>query len=233
MGETKAGLLTQRLLTDWQPHTVVVLGIAAGLGGDVAVGDVVAATVVDSYLQNSKAVDSTVGPGFTFEVSGDLYRPSADLVNEVRHFRFAHQSAFKSWQQSGVDQLAAELEEEQLKRLLEKRTVRSEPRIEQRSGSSRNSSCIARGNRSLAFALRRSLPAGPHHAGMGNQGGIGLLSIALDHLTLGRTYLLECQVSRLAGKEPNSAFFHRVERHPPRASPCCAEPGRNTTCPVA
>ena len=59
MGEQRAGRVTQRLLQQFTPATVVVLGIAAGISKDVKLGDVVVADQVESYLQQSKIVDVT------------------------------------------------------------------------------------------------------------------------------------------------------------------------------
>ncbi len=55
MGAVKAGLLTQRLISQWKPRTLVMLGIAAALSKDVHIGDVVIASQVDAYMENAKA----------------------------------------------------------------------------------------------------------------------------------------------------------------------------------
>lgn len=94
MGPTKAGLITQRLVNEYKPNTLVMLGIAAGLSGDVKLGDVVVATVVDAYMENSKAEGQDE---FSFALSGEVYRPSGDLVNFAQNFQFAHRDAFQQW----------------------------------------------------------------------------------------------------------------------------------------
>lgn len=126
MGETKAGLRTQQIRTKWSPKTVVVLGIAAGISKDVMVGDVVVGTLIDSYLQNSKAVDKGT-TSYSFEFSAEAYRPSGDLVNESRHFRYAHQTAFHAWCASAQQRLQGALSEAQVKELTEKGLVRAQP----------------------------------------------------------------------------------------------------------
>src|SRR5260221_13828588 len=47
MGSIKAGLLTQQLLNQWEPRTLVMLGIAASLSKDAQLGDVIIASQVD------------------------------------------------------------------------------------------------------------------------------------------------------------------------------------------
>ncbi len=101
MGERKAALVTQRLLARWLPATVVVLGIAGGIDSDVRLGDVVAATEVESYLEDAKAVDAAEPDRFDFRLAGDTFRPSGDLAKEIRHFKFAHSRQFETWQEDG------------------------------------------------------------------------------------------------------------------------------------
>ena len=101
MGERKAALVTQRLLARWQPATIVVLGIAGGIDSDVRLGDVVAATAVESYLEDAKAVDAAEPDRFDFRLAGDTFRPSGDLVKEILHFKFAHTAEFEKWQEGG------------------------------------------------------------------------------------------------------------------------------------
>jgi nucleoside phosphorylase len=101
MGERKAALVTQRLLNRWQPATVVVLGIAGGIDSDVRLGDVVAATAVESYLEDAKAVDAAEPDRFDFRLAGDTFRPSGDLVKEILHFKFVYSHQFEIWQEAG------------------------------------------------------------------------------------------------------------------------------------
>jgi len=126
MGETKAGLRTQQIRTKWNPKTVVVLGIAAGISKDVMVGDVVVGTLIDSYLQNVKAVDKGA-TSYSFEFSGEAYRPSGDLVNESRHLPYAHRAAFQAWCDSAQQRLQGALSETQINELTEKGLLRAQP----------------------------------------------------------------------------------------------------------
>lgn len=97
MGSVKAGLITQRLISQWKPRTLVMLGIAAALSKDVHIGDVVIASQVDAYLENSKAISATNRDGYEFTFSGEVYRSSSDLLHAVRNFEFVHGNLFQDW----------------------------------------------------------------------------------------------------------------------------------------
>jgi hypothetical protein len=69
MGLLKAGLLTQGLIKRWNPHTLVMLGIAASLDcEDVKIGDVVVANQIDAYLENAKAIPTPEHTSYKFSV---------------------------------------------------------------------------------------------------------------------------------------------------------------------
>lgn len=128
-GEKKAGLLAERINTELQPLTVVVLGIAAGINEDIRVGDVVAATLVDSYIECSKATEQKKGDPFELEPSGDPYRPSPDLVKSLRNLEFANDDDFRRWQEHSSKQLQKLIPEEQLGPLIQTGIVRKNPRL--------------------------------------------------------------------------------------------------------
>jgi nucleoside phosphorylase len=102
MGPTKAGLVTQRLVTEFKPSTIVMLGIAAGITDDVKLGDVIVATQVDAYMENSKAEGEDE---FTLALGGEIYRPSADVVNFSQNFQFVYSNEFQQWQDSCAREL--------------------------------------------------------------------------------------------------------------------------------
>jgi nucleoside phosphorylase/HEAT repeat protein len=124
VGANKAGLITQRLITDWEPNTLVMMGIAASLDKDVRLGDVVVASQVDAYLENSKAVKADAYDGFSFTLGGEVYRNTANLINYVRNFEFVHANSFRSWLQSCSKELRELVDGEVLGDLVSKGLVR-------------------------------------------------------------------------------------------------------------
>lgn len=63
MTHTPSAIETQRLLQSWRPRTIVNVGIAGSPSGEVGLGDIVVATVVDDYLARGKAVESKTDVG--------------------------------------------------------------------------------------------------------------------------------------------------------------------------
>jgi len=114
MGAIKASLATDRFISKWNPQTIIMLGIAASLSDDASVGDVIVASQVDAYLENAKAVPAANQDGYTFKLSGEVYRSSADLLQSVRNFEFAHRKLFLAWQQQCKDELERLLSQDHL-----------------------------------------------------------------------------------------------------------------------
>lgn len=107
MGPTKAALVTQTLLNKYSPATVVNLGIAGGMSKDISLGEVIVATVVDNYLERSRAVAGIADSSFNFELSGEPFRCSGDLIKAVQNLEFAHPLSYQGW----LDKCAAAMSE--------------------------------------------------------------------------------------------------------------------------
>ena len=127
MGPTQTSLATQRLGHLYNPDTVVMLGIAGGISTDVRLGDVVVASQVEAYLENSKAVGKDE---FSFEVSGEAYRPTASLVTFSANFPFAHGAEFQRWQQRCAEVLTSLFpNQEYLDLLITRDLIRTTPHL--------------------------------------------------------------------------------------------------------
>ena len=105
MGPTAAALFTEKLRTRWRVKTIVNVGIAAGLDTDVKLGDVIAVSLADGYLERSKATRTADGSGFCFELSGEPFRPSHQLLESCGNFEFAHFAHHAAWQQICIRRL--------------------------------------------------------------------------------------------------------------------------------
>jgi nucleoside phosphorylase len=106
MGPSAAGLATERLLSRWRPACVVMVGIAASLHEDLAVGDVLVATQVDAYLDKAKAVPDGQD-GFRLLQRSTAHPVDYALVEKVKHLPFAHRALFQGWQTEGRGELSA------------------------------------------------------------------------------------------------------------------------------
>jgi nucleoside phosphorylase len=129
MGSVKAGLLTQRLISQWKPRTLVMLGIAAALSKDVQLGDVIVASQVDAYLENSKAVPASDRNGYVFTFGGEVYRSSSDLLNAARNFEFVYGDSYQDWQAYCASELQQLVPTEDLENLITRRLVSDQVRM--------------------------------------------------------------------------------------------------------
>ncbi|REG28946.1 WD40 repeat protein [Archangium gephyra] len=130
MGEATATLQTERLLRRWKPRVTVMLGIAAGIHGDVRVGDVVVASQVDHYLDGARAQPGKEPGTFELAPGGSVYRADHGLLTRVRHFEFSAPDTYQRWRQSCARQLAELLPDESVRRtLLECDILRTEPEL--------------------------------------------------------------------------------------------------------
>jgi nucleoside phosphorylase/HEAT repeat protein/DNA polymerase III delta prime subunit len=125
MGPTQAALVSQAMMIRYAPQTMVMLGIAGGIDGDVRIGDIIIPTVVDAYLENSKAEKSASGDGFAFVLGGEPFRPSIGWIRLVEHLPFVHKKIFDRWQEECAnDWLALMPDATQREELLAKACVR-------------------------------------------------------------------------------------------------------------
>ncbi len=127
MGPSKAALACERFLARRQPETIVMLGIAGGLNTDVQLGDVVLVTMVNLYLERSKAIEGQE----TFEIKpgGDFYRCSDDLVQASSNLKFAHSNLYRQWQTDSQEVLDKLIPSQRLNQLLSAEWVREKPSI--------------------------------------------------------------------------------------------------------
>lgn len=97
MGPTMAAIVTQRMIGLYQPQTIVMLGIAAGIHTDVRLGDVIVADSIDSYLDRGKLGKQEENHPFPLVLSGQVYQCSADLLHSLHTFKYHHAAAYKQW----------------------------------------------------------------------------------------------------------------------------------------
>jgi tetratricopeptide (TPR) repeat protein/nucleoside phosphorylase len=105
MSPEEAVQYTNRLL-EWQPRTIVNIGIAAALHSDIRIGDVVVPDLVVAYDKTSKAAPKRTGK-WKIEPRSDAFRPSHALVEKIKHFDMAKAETFSRWQERGADEFEA------------------------------------------------------------------------------------------------------------------------------
>lgn len=100
MGPMQAAVAAERLNQNWHPPCMAMLGIAGGINEDVRLGDVVLATQVDAYQENARAVSASVGEGYDFRLSGEVYRSDEAIVTLARNMPFAFHEQQADWLES-------------------------------------------------------------------------------------------------------------------------------------
>lgn len=101
MGPLSAAITATQLIERYRPDLIVVIGIAGSLDRDVALGDVVVASVVNQYQATSKAEQD--GKEFRMSYSGETFRADRSLIKAVIHA--SQYDEYKQWQSAaGGDQ---------------------------------------------------------------------------------------------------------------------------------
>jgi nucleoside phosphorylase len=103
MGKTSAAQMVERLTQRYSVGTIVNIGIAGGIGGDVRVGDVIVASQVDDYLHRAKASPARLAPpldgeeDFVLRGGGAAFPTSYQLVSEIMHLEFSRPEVQQAW----------------------------------------------------------------------------------------------------------------------------------------
>jgi nucleoside phosphorylase/tetratricopeptide (TPR) repeat protein len=173
MGTQKAALVTHRMLDIWKPRSVINVGIAGALSDDIAVGDVVLATEVDQYLERSKAVSSHEPSSSTsedqlerddaqpdlnnwhFELAGEHYRCTEQLLNAFRSLPFAHSARYQQWERNGESRLTSlPIAASERTKLIEAGIVRVTPKVS--DGPIASGPTVASSSPFVAFLKKRN-----------------------------------------------------------------------------
>ena len=129
MGPAKAALAAERLIQHWAPASIVMLGIAAGIHSDLKLGDVIAATQIDGYLEAVKAIGSDAASGFQLQHAGEVYRAPQDMVSLVQNLEFSHVAAHERWSAACAASLASSIPDPA--GLVARGLVRSRPQLQE------------------------------------------------------------------------------------------------------
>lgn len=128
MGAAPAGRIAERLMDDWQPESIVCIGIATGVHEDLRVGDVFVPTQADEYIQDPNAIPAVDDPASLAFVSvGPTRRTDFKVLDGVQKLEFGHTQEYKEF----VDDCAKDLEQllrdpEKRQQLAEQHLIRNE-----------------------------------------------------------------------------------------------------------
>ncbi|MEV0663156.1 hypothetical protein ACIBI3_07985 [Actinomadura luteofluorescens] len=105
MGPENAALAAADLIGEFRVSLVVVIGLAAALSDDIALGDVVIGSEIVEYLNEGKIIgDAKDGTRFDLAMAGTNWKPSARLRTYVQNFphRRASRGALGAWAESAL-----------------------------------------------------------------------------------------------------------------------------------
>jgi nucleoside phosphorylase len=130
MGDTSAALLTERLQSRWRVDSIVNVGIAAGINGDVLIGDVVLVSVADGYLDRAKARDASASDnGFDLKFGGEPFRSTSRLLNQAINFEFANHVIHEETLSSCIRRSCELLKESEAQELRTRGLLRERPAV--------------------------------------------------------------------------------------------------------
>jgi nucleoside phosphorylase len=123
MGPTDAGIVGERLIAQYNPTTIVNIGIAGSMDQNVLVGDVVVADQIDGYLESSKATETGNTQGWEFQLSGDTYKSDPEYVTHATHLKYAHAEPFRRWEHLSRQRLSEWLDATSVKDLKDQHLI--------------------------------------------------------------------------------------------------------------
>ncbi|MFZ4659161.1 MAG: hypothetical protein ACOYNY_19265 [Caldilineaceae bacterium] len=129
MGPTDAGIAGDRLISQFNPATIVSIGIAGSMDKDVLVGDVVVADQTDEYLASSKAIESTNKQDWDIQFSGSAYKSDPAYVAHADHLKYANRDVAEHWESRSKQKLLEWLGSVPTKELIGQQLIRNVPKI--------------------------------------------------------------------------------------------------------
>ena len=129
MGTTKAGIVCERLVAEYNPNLIINIGIAGGMNNEVRLGDIVIADQIDEYLTEAKATNSDNKDAFDLKLSGDVYKTSRTCTVHSNHFQLAYASEYDAWKKSCMEDHAKVIDNETYRKLIKDNLLREHPNL--------------------------------------------------------------------------------------------------------
>ncbi len=129
MGPTDAGMVGDRLIAQFNPTTIVSIGIAGSMDKDVLAGDVVVADQTDEYLASSKALEAKDKQDWDIQFSGNPYKSDPAYVAHAMHLKYAHTGAARNWEDSSWRKLSEWIGSVSTEALISQRLIGKVPGI--------------------------------------------------------------------------------------------------------
>lgn len=127
MGGENASIQTSKLLATYNCSIIINIGIAGALNKDVNVGDIVIADQVESYQKVSKAVQKKDNTTFKLELSGESFKSTRKIVEEIDRLEFQFSKNYIAWKDECSKYLNSILDNDIITELLEKKLILPSP----------------------------------------------------------------------------------------------------------
>jgi nucleoside phosphorylase/5'-deoxynucleotidase YfbR-like HD superfamily hydrolase len=124
MGPARSLAITQQIIEEFDPTTLVNIGIAGALSDDLRLGDIVVADFADHYSYRAKSKEGT---GTQF--GGKPYSTSYQYFNATQQLWFTHEDQFWAWQKYCSDMLDRALPSQKQEELVRSKLINRRPAI--------------------------------------------------------------------------------------------------------
>lgn len=130
MGPTDAGIVGDRLISQFTPKTIISIGIAGSMDKDVLVGNVVVADQTDEYLASSKAIETSDKQDWDFQLSGNPFKSDPTYVAHAMHLKYAHKDRMQEWERNCRQYLLEKIGSVAVENLIRERLISDFPEIQ-------------------------------------------------------------------------------------------------------
>lgn len=130
MGPTDAGIVGDRLISQFNPKTIISIGIAGSTDKDVLVGNVVVADQTDEYLASSKAIETSDKQDWDFQFSGNPFKSDPAYVAHAMNLKYAHKGKMQEWERNCIQNLLEKIGSVAIENLTRERLIGDFPEIQ-------------------------------------------------------------------------------------------------------
>jgi len=134
MGNTRSAGIAAVVVAEFKPQTMVVLGIAGSLSGDLQLGDVFLPDSAKEFLANAAAGED--GADWTLQLSGNELSSNGPILNGFQNLKHTHSQLFAAWQ-GRTQALGDQLVPEPVRQALREREISFAERAQLKAGEDR------------------------------------------------------------------------------------------------
>lgn len=135
MGPTAAAAIASVIVGEFEPHSMVVLGISGSMSDDLQLGDVFLPASVKEFLANAAAAPQGEND-WTLSLSGHDIASHGHILNGFQNLKYTNKPAFDAWQ-SYTQTLSDQCVPDPVRQKLNEHQIPFEPRSKLKVGDDR------------------------------------------------------------------------------------------------